>query len=179
MWHIRVMQSLTKYRKWTRHVVIIQKVNVENGGETDYDWILFHYPAFLDQNTIPFILDLIILVLLIITEAQHWRITNDDNCLLHTVISVQCCGTVTMIRIRVLGSVHLTYGSGSCSFCHPNLRIPTKNNFHKEITKTVVIKDFLIMFAWWWKDPNPCKRWGSGRFKNIRINNTDCHCYLI
>ncbi len=43
------------------------KENVENGGETDYDWILFHYPAFLAQKTIPFILDLIILVLLIIT----------------------------------------------------------------------------------------------------------------
>jgi hypothetical protein len=65
------------------------KVNVENGGETDYDWILFHYPAFLDQNTKPFILDLIILVLLIITYSKHSRrITNDDNCLLHTVISV-------------------------------------------------------------------------------------------
>jgi hypothetical protein len=160
--------------------------------------ILFHYPAFLDQNTIPFILDLIILVLFIffifynihtfisITFMQYIypspfaeaslhffiacllsgddlpvvpsresnsglpyskptrfqlshaapyteprrtilshaapllkhsrRITNDDNCLLHTV-RIQCCGAVTMIRIRVLGSVQLTYGSGSCSFC--------------------------------------------------------------
>ncbi len=43
------------------------QVSVENGGVADYDWILFHYPAFLDQNMIPFILDLIILVLLIIT----------------------------------------------------------------------------------------------------------------
>ncbi len=68
----------------------ILKVNVENGGETDYDWILFHYPAFLDQNTIPFILDLIILTSLL---KHSRRITNDDNCL-HTYCN-QCCGAVT------------------------------------------------------------------------------------
>ncbi len=74
-----------------RHYTVTQylkgKCTVENGGETDYDWILFHYPAFLDQNTIPFILDLIILVYSSFLKHSR-RITNDDNCLLHTVISV-------------------------------------------------------------------------------------------
>jgi hypothetical protein len=57
------------------------------------------------------------------------------------------------IRIRILGSVPLSNGSGRPK----NIRIRIRNTSKKleRSHKTVEIKAFLTVFAWWWKDPEP------------------------
>ncbi len=121
------------------------------------------------------------------------------------------------IRILIRGSMPLTNGSGSgcgsgsfyfhhwpsrCQqktnkkkvFLHitflRNLYIIFKDKKSKRCHKTVEIKVFLTIFAYWWKDPDPDPEQdpdpdpsGSGRPKNtwirwIRIRNTDGDTYF-
>ncbi len=80
----------------------------------------------------------------------------------------QCCGIVTFWQGSGSGSgssdPHLrltdsdtdpggpkTYGSGTLAHLHHSSKIKS----HKKVTKTLEIKDFLTIFAWWWKDPEP------------------------
>ncbi len=61
------------------------------------------------------------------------------------------------VRIRILWSAPLSNGSGCGSGRPKNIRMWIRNTDKKSQRshKTVKIKVFLTIFAWWWKDPEP------------------------
>ncbi len=88
-----------------------------------------------------------------------------------------------LVRIWIHKSVTLTNGSGSCSeSCTFTSLFKDKKSLKSH--KTVEIKVFRTIFAWWWKDPDPLlwltdpegpKTYGSGTL----VYSWWLLCYLL
>ncbi len=59
-----------------------------------------------------------------------------------------------LVRIQILWSVPLTNGSGCGTMAHLHHSSKIKKKSQRSY-KTLEIKVFLTIFAWWWKDPDP------------------------
>ncbi len=118
------------------------KVYVENGRETDYDWILFHYPAFIPKY------DTFYFRSYHLSLTHHYLSTADELQMMkiayYILFSVLWSREnepdpsprirTTDLRIRILLFLSVTSGCQQIIFI-------------KKSQKTVVIKDFLNMFA--------------------------------